>query len=59
MPPAARQIGCSDPPGTHELVDSLTAPEERSAVLDTSASGIYFCRISRMTEIAQETHEDE
>lgn len=41
------------------LADALTAPEERSAVLDTSRSGVVFSRTSRITEVGQETHDDE
>lgn len=40
-------------------VDFLTTPEERSAVLNTSETGVIFCRTSRITEVGQETHDDE
>jgi hypothetical protein len=39
--------------------DSLTTPEERSAILDTLGSGVVVCRTSRITEVSRETHDDE
>ena len=57
--PLIARMAVASTPQEGMLADSFTAPEERSAVLDTCGLGVVFCRTSRITEVGQETHDDE